>query len=108
MKTPQKDIKERILEEFDEKFIHKGEDGDQAPEEWAWTIKGSFPIEVKDFLKSALSSLESSTIAGIREKIEKSIQDEPVPESPERMKFYSLGYNDARADILEAIDNLIK
>lgn len=39
---------------FDKLFVHKGEDGDDSPEEWSWTIMGSFPIEVKAFIRSIL------------------------------------------------------
>ena len=46
-----------ILKKFDEKFVHKGEDGDDSPEDWAWTIIGSYPIEVKLWLSSHLAEL---------------------------------------------------
>ncbi len=31
---------------FEKLFIHKGEDSDDPPEKWTWTIRGGFPIEV--------------------------------------------------------------
>jgi hypothetical protein len=45
---------------FDKEFIHRGEDSDDPPENWAWTLKGSFPIEVKFFIRSLLSSRDES------------------------------------------------
>jgi hypothetical protein len=39
---------------FDIMFVHKGEDGDDLPEKWSWNIKGSYPIEVKCFIREII------------------------------------------------------
>lgn len=56
----QKQIEE-VLKEFDKLYVHKGEDGDDPEEEWAWTIRGGFPIEVKLFLESKLNTIASKS-----------------------------------------------
>lgn len=53
-----------LKKEFEEKFVHKGEDGDDYPENWKWTIQGSYPIEVWAFLEQAISQVRE----GEREK----------------------------------------
>lgn len=44
------------IEEFEKLFVHKGEDNDQNPQDWGWTIRGSFPIEVEQFIKTIIST----------------------------------------------------
>ena len=46
-----------ILAEFEKEFFHKGEDGDDLPEKWNWTIKG-MPIEVQSWLTTTLATVE--------------------------------------------------
>ena len=45
---------EKVKEEFERKFVHKGEDGDDEPQDWTWNIAGSFPIEVFAFFEPYL------------------------------------------------------
>lgn len=63
MTTPTK----TYSEEFDEKFIHKGEDGDDPPEKYTWTIMGSYPIEVKSFHQSRVVLLVEAVNQKIKE-----------------------------------------
>jgi len=35
------------LDKFEKGFVHKGEDGDDPKEKWAWNIKGSRPYAVE-------------------------------------------------------------
>ena len=61
-------------EEFNKKFVHKGEDEDDPEEKWAWTIMGSFPIEVKFFIRNFLSLCETRLIEGVVEMIEERLE----------------------------------
>lgn len=45
------------LGDFVKLFVHKGEDGDDPPEKWAWTIRGSFPTEVMLWIRSHTDAL---------------------------------------------------
>lgn len=45
------------LGDFVKLFVHKGEDGDDPPEEWAWTIRGSFPTGVMLWIRSHTDAL---------------------------------------------------
>lgn len=57
----QKQLIEEAVKEFDKLYVHKGEDGDDPEEEWAWNIRGSFPIEVKLFFEEALKTIASKS-----------------------------------------------
>jgi hypothetical protein len=37
---------DELLKKFERKFVYKGEDCDDPPDIWTWTIQGSFPSEV--------------------------------------------------------------
>lgn len=74
MKNLQQFIEEKC-KEFEEKFVHKGEDGDNPPEKWAWTIMGSYSIEVKSFLRQALTECSHATADVMRGKSEMRYHD---------------------------------
>ena len=63
-----------ILERFIKKFVHKGEDGDDEPEKWEWTIAGA-PIEVESFLSSAIDEVLRVVAQGIRDKVIEYVQE---------------------------------
>lgn len=65
--------------DFKSKFVHKGEDGDDPPQKWAWTIMSSFPIEVMAFIRNLLSEArDKEWKADFDKRLFKSIQDDDV------------------------------
>ncbi len=59
---------EKIKEGFEKLFVHKGEDGDDPAEKWAWTLRGSFPIEVWVHIEKWLSSAYQQGVKDDRER----------------------------------------
>ena len=62
MKKEIEQIKEKMIEEFDSKFVDKGEMRCESGALWLWTIEGSSPIKVKSFLLSKLDELEKEIL----------------------------------------------
>ncbi len=42
-----------MTEEFEKLFVHKGEEGDDDPQQWGWTLRGA-PIEVEHWIKEKI------------------------------------------------------
>jgi len=75
MKKEIEQIKEKMIEEFDSKFVDKGEMRCESGALWLWTIEGSSPIKVKSFLLSKLDELEKVVREDERKKLlEKAIE----------------------------------
>ena len=72
MKKEIEQIKEKMIEEFDSKFVDKGEMRCESGALWLWTIEGSSPIKVKSFLLSKLDELEKE----ILEEVIKCLQNQ--------------------------------
>ena len=72
MKKEIEQIKEKMIEEFDSKFVDKGEMRCKSGALWLWTIEGSSPIKVKSFLLSKLDELEKE----ILEEVIKCLQNQ--------------------------------
>lgn len=74
-------------ERFHREFIHKGEDGDDAPENWAWTIKG-MPIEVETFIKEqillAVQEERERVIYEIEKYVDKMIENPLLTQNNEQ------------------------
>ena len=60
-------MKQEIIESFEKKFVHKGEDCNDPPEKWTWTIKGSYPTEVKQFLSQSIDKAVNKALEGVRD-----------------------------------------
>lgn len=98
MKTNQ-----QIREEFEKKFVHKGEDGDNPAEKWDWTIMGSFPIEVLTFIiaqrSQDIEEIKRWALKVKRSNVEKENRDS---------KLQSIGFNEALISLLSFLDSLNK
>lgn len=55
--------------EFEKLFVHKGEDSDDPPEKWAWTIMGSYPIEVMAFIRTLIATHKARVREDERKRI---------------------------------------
>jgi len=51
-----------LRDEFEKLFVHKGESCDDPPDKWAWTIRGSFPIEVWSWLEQKFAEAQAETV----------------------------------------------
>jgi len=51
-----------LRDEFEKLFVHKGESCADPPDKWAWTIRGSFPIEVWSWLEQKLAEAQAETV----------------------------------------------
>jgi len=51
-----------LRDEFEKLFVHKGESCADAPDKWAWTIRGSFPIEVWSWLEQKLAEAQAEMV----------------------------------------------
>lgn len=115
MPAPTKPTAEDILKEF-ETFIHKGEDGDDPEDQWAWTIRGSFPAEVKTWLQTKLTALDTTArqegAEADRQRIVEMVEGMKKEVSPEDEyaadygtgKLY--GWNNALDDVIEKIKEI--
>ena len=75
MKKEIQQLKQKVGEEFDSKFVDKGEMRCESGALWLWTIEGSSPIKVKSFLLSKLDELEKVVREDERKKLlEKAIE----------------------------------
>lgn len=92
--------------EFDYKFIHKGEDGDDPADQWAWTIIGSYPIEIKLYIKKLLLSHTEAQEKALRKKIE-GMKKDIDNYAPPAMFNMQIGYNDALENILSSAIDII-
>ena len=75
---------EVLREEFERLYVHKGEDSDDPPDKWTWTIQGSFPIEVWAWITNHFhhqapmkhpSKLYSCTIHGLTTQEQSLLQE---------------------------------
>lgn len=62
---------EELREQFEKLFVHKGEDCDDPAEQWAWTIRGSFPIEVWTWFEEKFASTRTKALEEGREDKER-------------------------------------
>jgi hypothetical protein len=94
---------------FENKFVHKGEDGLDVPEAWEWTILGA-PIEVESFIHSEFKRL----LEEVEKELSKRFIDfaEILKEKRMAMKDSDVGYmhgnNDTVDSISSFLDTLIK
>ena len=72
MKKEIQQLKQKVGEEFDSKFVDKGEMRCESGALWLWTIEVSSPIKVKSFLLSKLDELEKE----ILEEVIKCLQNQ--------------------------------
>lgn len=63
-------IKEELKKEFEKLFVHKGEDCNDPAEQWAWTIRGSFPIEVWAWFEEKIAQAQQEAVDKIIQLIE--------------------------------------
>ena len=63
-----------LRDEFEKLFVHKGESCADPPDKWAWTIRGSFPIEVWAWLEQKLAEAQAETVERCAQGIEEGIK----------------------------------